>query len=132
MRTAIELVRATKPFAREVRWRSWWHCGSTLAVLASLLGLTCLEVPWGGRLPVSVLAGLVMVRMFAVYHDHQLRHRTSRATGFVARTNSFAVRMAGGSPRGSRRRSGDADQVLAPPAQCLQFQNRGLDRARGG
>jgi omega-6 fatty acid desaturase (delta-12 desaturase) len=70
MRTANELVRAAKPFAREVRWRSWWHFGSTLAVLASLLGLTCLEVPWGGRLPVSVLAGLVMVRMFAVYHDH--------------------------------------------------------------
>ena len=74
MRTAHELVRATKPFAREVRGRSWWHFGSTLAVLASLLGLTCLEVPWWGRLPVSVLAGLAMVRMVAIYHDH--RHGT--------------------------------------------------------
>jgi omega-6 fatty acid desaturase (delta-12 desaturase) len=71
MRTANELVRATKPFAREVRWRSWWHFGSTLAVLAGLLGLSCLEAPCWGRLPVSVLAGLAMVRMFAIYHDHQ-------------------------------------------------------------
>jgi acyl-lipid omega-6 desaturase (Delta-12 desaturase) len=71
MRTANELVRATQPFAREVRWRSWWHFGSTLAVLVGLLGLTCLEAPWWGRLPVSALAGLAMVRMFAIYHDHQ-------------------------------------------------------------
>src|SRR5438876_7887719 len=71
MRTASELVRSTKPFAREVRWRSWWHFWSTLAVLGGLLGLTCLEVHWWWRLPVSVLAGLVMVRMFTIYHDHQ-------------------------------------------------------------
>jgi omega-6 fatty acid desaturase (delta-12 desaturase) len=71
MRTASELVRATKPFAREERWRSWWHFWSTLAVLAALLGLTCLDLPWWGRLPASVLAGLVMVRMFTIYHDHQ-------------------------------------------------------------
>ena len=70
MRTANELLRATVPFAREVRWRSWWHFGSTLSVLAGLLGLTCLEDPWWGRLPVSALAGLTMVRMFAIYHDH--------------------------------------------------------------
>src|SRR5438552_7861656 len=71
MRTASELVRSTKPFAREVRWRSWWHFCSTLAVLAGLLGLTCLEVPWWERLPASLLAGLTMVRMFAIYHDYQ-------------------------------------------------------------
>jgi hypothetical protein len=51
MRTANELVRATKPFAREVRWRSWWHFASTLAVLAGLLALTCLEAPWVGAAP---------------------------------------------------------------------------------
>jgi len=71
MRTANDLVRATRPFAQEVRWRSWSHFWSTLAVLAGLLGLTCLQVPWWWRLPVSVLAGLTMVRMFTLYHDHQ-------------------------------------------------------------
>jgi len=71
MRTASELVGATKQFAREVRWRTWWHFWSTLATLAGLLGLTCLGGPWWCRLPVSVLAGLTMVRMFTIYHDHQ-------------------------------------------------------------
>jgi omega-6 fatty acid desaturase (delta-12 desaturase) len=71
MRTATELARATRPFAQEVRWRSWWHFGSTLAVLMTLLGLSSLAVPWWGRLPVSVLAGLTLVRMFTIYHDYQ-------------------------------------------------------------
>jgi len=71
MRTASELIQATKPFAREVRWRSWWHLWSTLAVLAGLLGIASLGVPWWWRLPVSVLAGLTMVRLFTIYHDHQ-------------------------------------------------------------
>jgi omega-6 fatty acid desaturase (delta-12 desaturase) len=71
MRSASELVRATRPFAREVRWRSWWHLWSTLTVLAGLLGLASLELPWVWRLPASALAGLAMIRMFAIYHDHQ-------------------------------------------------------------
>jgi omega-6 fatty acid desaturase (delta-12 desaturase) len=71
MRTAGELVRATHPFAREVRWRSWWHFWSTLAILTGLLSLTCLDVDWWWRLPASVLAGLTVVRMFTIYHDHQ-------------------------------------------------------------
>src|SRR5207248_2614648 len=66
MRTAIELVKATRPFAREVRWRSWWHLGSTLAVVAALLGLTCLEVSWWWRLPVSVLAGYGTVFLYGM------------------------------------------------------------------
>ena len=71
MHTTSELIRATKPFAREVRWRSWWHFWSTLGALVGLLGLTCLGGPWWCRLPVSVLAGLTMVRLFTIYHDHQ-------------------------------------------------------------
>ena len=71
MRTASELVRATRPFAREVRRASWWHCWSTLAALAVLLGLSCREASWWWHLPVSVLAGLVMVRLFTIYHDYQ-------------------------------------------------------------
>src|SRR4030088_372974 len=71
MQTASELVRATRPFAREVRWRSWWYFWSTLAVLVGLLALTCLEWSWLLRLPLSILAGLAVVRMFTIYHDHQ-------------------------------------------------------------
>jgi acyl-lipid omega-6 desaturase (Delta-12 desaturase) len=71
MRTGSELVRATKPFAREVRWRSWWHFWSTLAVVICLLGLTCQEVPLLWRLIPSTLAGLVLIRIFIIYHDYQ-------------------------------------------------------------
>jgi acyl-lipid omega-6 desaturase (Delta-12 desaturase) len=71
MRTASELVRATQPFAHEVRWLSWWHVWSTVAVLIGLLALTSLPIFWGCRLLGSVLAGLTMVRLFTIYHDYQ-------------------------------------------------------------
>jgi fatty acid desaturase len=42
------------------------------------LATTCLEVHWLARVFCSILAGLVFVRMFVIYHDHQhgtiLRH----------------------------------------------------------
>jgi omega-6 fatty acid desaturase (delta-12 desaturase) len=66
-----ELVRATKPFTNEVRWRSWWHFWSTLVVLVGLLIITSLQIPWWWRILGGVLAGLTMVRMFIIYHDHQ-------------------------------------------------------------
>jgi omega-6 fatty acid desaturase (delta-12 desaturase) len=70
MRTGPELIRATKPFAQEHRGRSLWHFGSTLAALVGLPGVTCLDLPWFVRLPFSVLTGLVLVRMFVLYHDY--------------------------------------------------------------
>lgn len=70
LRQGTELIRATKPFAQEERRRSWWNLASTLAVLAGALGMTCLDVPWYARLPFSVLAALVLVRMFVIYHDY--------------------------------------------------------------
>ncbi len=69
-RTGTELIRATKPYAQEHRWRSWWHFGSTLLVLIGLLGVTCLQLPWPLRLSFSVLASLVLVRIFVIYHDY--------------------------------------------------------------
>jgi omega-6 fatty acid desaturase (delta-12 desaturase) len=71
MRTQKELLIATKAYAHEVRWRSWWHLWSTLAVIGLLLATVCTDVAWGLRLPVSIVLGLVIVRMFVLYHDHQ-------------------------------------------------------------
>jgi omega-6 fatty acid desaturase (delta-12 desaturase) len=70
-KSSVELVRATKPFACELRGRSWWHLWSTLAVLAGLLTGTCLDIHWLIRLPCSILAGLVLVRLFIIFHDYQ-------------------------------------------------------------
>lgn len=84
MRTGSELIKATKRFARE-DWRSGWHVWSTLAVLIALLGLTCLELPDPVRAAVSIVAGLVLVRMFVIYHDfqHGTILRGSRVTGAI-------------------------------------------------
>jgi omega-6 fatty acid desaturase (delta-12 desaturase) len=71
MRRETELVKSTKPFAREIRWLSWWHLWSTLAALAGLMTVTCLPVSWLLRVPCSVLAGLVLVRLFIIFHDYQ-------------------------------------------------------------
>ena len=70
MRQSKELILATKPFAQERCARSWWALGSTLVVLLILLGLTTLDIHWGIRLPCSLLASLVMVRLFVIYHDY--------------------------------------------------------------
>src|SRR5260370_770723 len=67
MRTGSNLVRATKPFAQEGRWRSWWHFWSTLAVLICLLGLPCLEVPGLWRLRPGVLAGYVTICLYGMW-----------------------------------------------------------------
>src|SRR5262249_29764641 len=49
---------------------------------------TCLDIHCLVRIPVSIVAGLVLVRMFVIYHDYQ--HGTilrgSRLTGAIMRT----------------------------------------------
>jgi acyl-lipid omega-6 desaturase (Delta-12 desaturase) len=66
-----QLALAVRPFAREQRWRSWWHLWSTVAVFAALVIVLCCEIPWLIRLPFSIMAGLLIVRFFVLYHDHQ-------------------------------------------------------------
>ncbi len=71
MRTGPELILATKPFASDGALRSWWCILSTLfLLLASLVG-TLLDVPLIARGACSVLAGLLILRLFVIYHDQQ-------------------------------------------------------------
>jgi len=69
-RREAELIRATKPFAQEQRGRSWWHLRSTIAVLLGAVVSTLFPTPWPLRMGLSSLAGLVLVRMFVLYHDY--------------------------------------------------------------
>ena len=71
MRTAKELLIASKEFASESRWLSWWCLWSTLAAVAALIAVAVSDLPWALRLASSVAAGLVGVRMFILYHDFQ-------------------------------------------------------------
>jgi omega-6 fatty acid desaturase (delta-12 desaturase) len=85
MRTAKELLIASKEFASEYRWLSWWHLWSTLAALAGTIAVAASDLPWGLRGISSVLAGLVGVRLFIIYHDYQHGAilRDSRVAGAV-------------------------------------------------
>ena len=85
MRTGKELLIASKEFASEFRWLSWWHLWSTLAALASSIAVAASDLPWGLRAVASVLAGLVGVRLFIIYHDYQHGAilRDSRVAGAV-------------------------------------------------
>lgn len=66
-----ELILATKPFAKETPWKSWYFTLSTLVILTALFaGIFFLQNNWL-QIVCSIGAGLVMVRMFVIYHDHQ-------------------------------------------------------------
>ena len=73
-----ELIDATRPFAVESKLRSWWSLASTLALICATLGLAAcahqLLTGWAGwpvRCLASLVSGLLIVRMFILYHDFQ-------------------------------------------------------------
>ncbi len=66
-----ELILATKPFAKEIRSKSWMYVITTILFLTLSLTATVMIPFLPARLFFSVLAGLLMVRMFIIYHDHQ-------------------------------------------------------------
>jgi acyl-lipid omega-6 desaturase (Delta-12 desaturase) len=66
-----DLILATKPFAKEIRSKSWLYAISTIFLLALGLTATILIPYFIGKLVFSILSGLLMVRMFIIYHDHQ-------------------------------------------------------------
>jgi acyl-lipid omega-6 desaturase (Delta-12 desaturase) len=71
MRSGKELILATKPFAKENRKLSWWYTLSTLALVIISLSLTYWNYNLGLRFGFSILSGLLLVRMFVIFHDHQ-------------------------------------------------------------
>ncbi len=76
------LILATKPFAKEIRSRSWFHTISTLTLLVLLLVGTLLMPVIALKLICSIIAGLLLIRMFIIYHDHQ--HHTILTKSTVA------------------------------------------------
>ncbi len=71
MLTGKQLILATKPFAKEDRAKSWFLTLSTLFILIALLFGTVFNFHWSLKLLCSICAGLVIVRLFVIYHDHQ-------------------------------------------------------------
>lgn len=71
MRSAREILLATRTFAQEQRWKSWWCLVSTLALFVACSALAASDLNWLLRLAGSIVAGLTLVRLFIVFHDQQ-------------------------------------------------------------
>ncbi len=69
--TGKALILATRKFAAESRLRSWWAVLSTLGLTGAALTGTLLPWPMPLRIACSLLSGLLVVRTFVLYHDHQ-------------------------------------------------------------
>jgi acyl-lipid omega-6 desaturase (Delta-12 desaturase) len=70
LRTGNALMRATKPFAKEIPSRSWSGLIGTVAVWAALVAAVVLLPWWWAKAIVSLPLGLVIVRLFILYHDY--------------------------------------------------------------
>ena len=61
----------TKAFAKDQPLKSWWCIVSTTFLVIAALAGTFPALPLPVRLACSGLAGLLLVRLFVIYHDHQ-------------------------------------------------------------
>ena len=81
-RTGKALILATKSFTGDRTFQSWWSVLSTIALLVIGLAGSLLSAPYFGvvgmpgfliRLAFSIVSGLLLLRLFVIYHDHQHR-----------------------------------------------------------
>ncbi len=61
----------TKPYARDSSWKSWGYILSATFLLAAAIAGTFPPLPLPLRIACSILTGLLMVRLFVIYHDQQ-------------------------------------------------------------
>ncbi len=71
MRDPKAIIRDSLVYAQEQRGRSWWKLSSTLAIVLLLAAIVVVAPTWLLRLPASIVLGLVLVRLFIIYHDYQ-------------------------------------------------------------
>lgn len=91
IRTGKELILATKPYAADSTAKSWWCVLSTAVLLAGCIVGTLPQVagahfPLAGRIACSVFSGLLVLRLFVIYHDqqhHAILSKSRLAEGFM-------------------------------------------------
>lgn len=74
-----QLIRATRPFAKEDRAKSWWHTLTTLLALGLGYFFILGPFPLLVQIMASILTGLTLVRMFVIYHDYAHRSILQRS-----------------------------------------------------
>jgi acyl-lipid omega-6 desaturase (Delta-12 desaturase) len=73
MQPPENLHARTKPYARDDSRKSWWCILSTTLLTGAAAAGTLPFLPLILRIACSVLTGLLLVRLFVIYHDHQHR-----------------------------------------------------------
>ena len=81
-RSGKELILATKVYAHDQPAKSWWVVLSTGTLLLLALAGTIWNVHPAGRIACSVFSGLLILRFFVIYHDHQ--HHAILRTSWLA------------------------------------------------
>jgi len=71
MKDSPALILKTKAYAKDFFWTSWWCILSTAFLLAAATLGTLLDLPLAVKMICSVLAGLLSLRLFVIYHDQQ-------------------------------------------------------------
>ena len=72
-----ELILATRKYAKEIRWKSWFTTISTLLLLGGSFAASVILPEWYFKLPLAILTGMLIVRIFVIYHDY-LHHTILR------------------------------------------------------
>lgn len=78
-----QLILATKPYAKEFRMHSWMHVVTTMLVLGIVFTLLYTVNSFWLRLPLTIIGGLTLVRMFVLYHDYL--HKSILQNSFLAK-----------------------------------------------
>ena len=105
MREGKELILATKPYAKEVRWKSWMHTIVAMALLAGCIAATFLSENIFIKLFFSVGIAMMLSRCFIIFHDFQ--HHTILYRSKIANVifTAFGIYMI--TPPSSWKRSHD-------------------------
>ena len=82
-----DLILATRNYAHEVRWKSWWHVLTTIVVLTAGYFVVFTAEPLWIKALGSVLIALTLGRFFVIYHDylhHSILQHSKVARGMFA------------------------------------------------
>lgn len=82
MREGKELILATKPFAKEIRWKSWYFTITSFILLIAGITGTFLFPYLVLRILSGIFTACMLARVFIIFHDYQ--HHT------ILQQSSFA------------------------------------------
>ena len=94
MRSGRDLILATRPYANDSALKSWWHVLSTTVLLGAALIGTLWNLHPAAKIVSSIMAGLLILRLFVIYHDqqhHAILNRSRLAEMFMKLFGMYAL-----------------------------------------